>query len=175
MLSYQSASAVVFVCPAVKVSPGRWPTELSLKPMQEQVFSTFSISSAFTQHDEMIHALEPDRSDQPFDKARFKPRHLRSRAPNALLFPWAVRSKWRGVGVGRSNHLFRAARRRERSWNHAIGKQPSVKVIDFILKDACRPSFDGPSFPPAIGRRPAGTTTRPQRRDQLSQGADRRP
>src|ERR1700676_1262286 len=72
--------------PQSRCRPGRWPTELSLKPMQEQVFSTFSISSAFTQHDETIHALEPDRSDQPFDKARFKPRHMRSRAPNALHF-----------------------------------------------------------------------------------------
>jgi hypothetical protein len=40
--------------------------------------------------------------------------------------------------------------RSERSWKHAIGKQPSVKVIDFMLKDARRPSFDGPSFPLAI-------------------------
>src|SRR4030088_522602 len=55
--------------PQSRGRPGPWPTELSLKPMQEQVFSTFSISSAFTQHDEMIHALAPDRSDQPFDEA----------------------------------------------------------------------------------------------------------
>src|ERR1700737_2355740 len=166
MLAYQSASAGVFVCPAVKVSA--WALANGALAKANARTSLFNILDLLC-----VHSTRRDdprtRSDQPFDKARFKPRHLRSRAPNALLFPWAVRSKWRGVGVGRSNHLFRAARRRERSWNHGISKQPSVKVIDFILKDACRPSFDGPSFRPAIGRRPAGTPTPPQRRDQLSQ------
>ena len=51
--------------------------------------------------------------------------------------------------MGRSTCTVRLGRS-ERSWKHAIGKQPSVKVIDFMLKDACRPSFDGPSFPLAI-------------------------
>jgi hypothetical protein len=40
--------------------------------------------------------------------------------------------------------------RSERFWKHAIGKKPSVKVIEFMLKDACRPSFEGPGFPLAI-------------------------
>jgi len=31
-------------------------------------------------------------------------------ASDFFIFPWAVGSKWRGVGVGRTKHLYRAAR-----------------------------------------------------------------
>jgi hypothetical protein len=51
--------------------------------------------------------------------------------------------------IGRSTRTPRLGGR-ECSRQHAIGKQPSVKVIDFMLKDASRLSFDGPGFPLAI-------------------------
>src|ERR1700730_480109 len=67
-----------------------------------------------------------------------------------FIFPWAVGSNGETFEeVGRSTCTVRLGRC-ECSWKHAIGKQPSVKVIDFMLKDACRPSFDGPGFPLAI-------------------------
>jgi hypothetical protein len=36
--------------------------------------------------------------------------HFAVAASDFFIFPWAVRSKWRGVGVGRTKHLYRAAR-----------------------------------------------------------------
>jgi hypothetical protein len=36
--------------------------------------------------------------------------HVVITASDFFIFPWAVGSKWRGVGVGRTKHLYRAAR-----------------------------------------------------------------
>src|ERR1700730_13556942 len=67
-----------------------------------------------------------------------------------FIFPWAVGSNGETFEeVGRSTCTVRLGRC-ECSWKHAIGKQPSVKVINFMLKDACRPTFEGPGFLPAI-------------------------
>jgi hypothetical protein len=53
-------------------------------------------------------------SDQPESKSstiHTRPTsHVVITASDFFIFPWAARSKWRGVGVGRSKHLCRAAR-----------------------------------------------------------------
>src|ERR1700680_1889992 len=111
MLAYQSASAVVFVCPAVKVSA--WALANGALAKANARTSRFNILDLLcvhsTRRDDPRTRAGSIRSAVRQGKVQAKA-HAQSGAECPSFFPWAVRSKWRGVGVGRSNHLFRAAR-----------------------------------------------------------------
>src|SRR4030088_522603 len=110
MLAYQSASAVVFVCPAVKGSA--WALANGALAKANARTSLFNILDLLCVHS--------TRRNDPRTRARsirsavrrggFKPKHMCGPARVPFIFPWAVGSQWRGVGVGRTKHPYRAAR-----------------------------------------------------------------
>src|SRR5882762_11135159 len=101
MLAYQSASAVVFACPAVKVSA--WALANGALAKANARTSLFNILDLLcvhsTRRNDPRTRAGSIRSAVRQGKVQAKA-HVRSGAEchvTPFIFPWAVGSKWRGV------------------------------------------------------------------------------